>query len=272
MSKLISIIIPTYNEQETIGNCLSSLRGQSYEEVEIIVVDDGSVDNTKSIVKKLNVKLLSQNHQGPGTARNLGAKYAKGEILVFVDADMTFEKNFIRDLVKPIDEKKTVGTFSKNELLANYENIWAKCWSINRNWKGKRLIAKNSPNTSPVFRAIKKHSFEKVKGFDTTGEYTDDWSLSRKLGEKALVAKGATYYHFNPSTLKEVTNQAKWFSTNMFISGNILRKMKSIVFYSLPFSLIIGVYKSIKERTFLFIFFKVVFDYAVWTSIIRSLF
>ena len=102
MIKLISIIIPVFNEQEVLSNCLASLKKQTYQPLEIIVVDDGSRDNTLQIAKKFKVKTLAQNHKGPGPARNLGATQANGEILVFVDADMTFDKNFIKDLTKPI--------------------------------------------------------------------------------------------------------------------------------------------------------------------------
>src|SRR4030066_2433109 len=118
MEKLISAIIPVYNEEDMIKAGLVTLREQSYSPVEIIVVDDGSSDSTGKIIEDFSsIKLLTQNHKGPGSARNLGASAAKGEILIFVDADMTFDKNFIRDLIKPISDGQTIGTFSKNEMV-----------------------------------------------------------------------------------------------------------------------------------------------------------
>jgi len=102
MNPLISIIIPAYNEEDLIAECLESIKSQSYKNLEVIVVDDGSRDRTLEIAKGLKVKTMSQYHKGPGSARNLAASHAKGKILVFVDADMTFDKNFIRDLVAPI--------------------------------------------------------------------------------------------------------------------------------------------------------------------------
>ena len=271
-NKLVSVIIPAYNEEKVIGNCLESLEKQRYRLLEIIVVDDGSSDNTLKIVKRFNIPVLKQNHQGPGRARNLGASIAKGEILVFVDADMTFDKDFVKDLTKPIIEGKTIGTFSKNEFVANKNDIWSKCWNVNRGWQNDRLFSKNSPDTSPVFRAISKKEFDKVKGFDSHGEYTDDWSLSEKLNKKAILVRGAIYYHSNPSTLIEVWKQAKWFSTNKFISGNLWRKVKSLVFYSLPMSLTIGLFKGVKSKTFTFVLFKNWFDLAVWHTVLKSLF
>lgn len=274
-NKLASVIIPVYNEEKTIRECLVSLKNQSYKPLEIIVIDDGSTDKTISIIKNCQLstvkcQVFRQNHLGPGPARNLGASHAKGGILVFVDADMTFDKNFIKDLIKPILNGKTIGTFSKNEMVKNKDNIWSICWNINKNLPKDRMIPEDYPNEAPVFRAILKSEFEKVKGFDSSGEYTDDWSLSKKLGKKSTVVSGAIYYHANPDSVIEIWRQARWIGKNEFITGSILRKIKSFVFYSLPMSLVIGFYKSVININFLFIIFKFIYDLAVFTSVIRS--
>ena len=78
--------------------CLDSLLNVDYpkEEIEIVVVDDGSIDNTKNIVgsyKKIN--LVSQEHKGPAAARNLGIKSSRGDIVVFTDSDCVVPKNWI---------------------------------------------------------------------------------------------------------------------------------------------------------------------------------
>ena len=275
--ELISIIIPTYNEEKVIGNCLSSLQDQSYQPIEIVFVDDGSTDETVKVIENLkfkseNLRLLHQKHKGPGLARNLGASWAKGDILVFVDADMTFNRDFIRDLVKPIIEGKAIGTFSKNEMVQNLDNIWSICWNINRNVSKDRMLPLNYPDQAPVFRAILKKEFDKVEGFDTTGEYTDDWSLFQKLGIKSTLAPGATYYHSNPASLKEVWKQARWIGKNEFISGSLIRRLRSLIFYSPPMSLTIGTFKSIINRKLFFIFFKLIYDTAIRISVIKSFF
>lgn len=277
MKKLISIIIPIYNEQRVIKECVESLISQSYEPIEIILVDDGSTDGTIKIISNLknkfqNLQLQKQGHRGPGPARNLGAKKSKGEILVFVDADMTFGKDFIKDLTRPIIQSKSIGTFSKNEMVSNYNNIWSICWNINRNVPKDRMLGENYPDTAPVFRAILKSEFEKVNGFDATGEYTDDWSLSRKLGVNSTLAKGATYFHQNPANLMEVWKQARWIGKNEFISGTLSRRFRSLIYYSIPTSAVIGFTKSIINLNFKFLIFKFVYDLAVWTSTVRSFF
>lgn len=273
--KIISVIIPVYNEQKVIDKCLQSLKSQAYGPLEIILVDDGSTDKTQKIVSSIkyqisSIKVFNQNHKGPGPARNLGASHAKGSILVFVDADMTFDKDFIYDLTAPIIKGETIGTFSKNEMNNNSDNIWSRYWNINRNWPPDRLIPPDYPDTAPVYRAILKSEFAKVGGFDATGEYTDDWSLSRKLGIKSTLAKGAVYYHENPASAKEVWKQARWIGKNEFISGSFIRKIRSLIFYSFPMSLAIGLYKSVVNQQPGFVGFKIWYDLAVWISVIKS--
>ena len=185
---------------------------------------------------------------------------------------MTFDKNFIRDLVAPIIKGQTIGTFSKNEMNANADNIWSKCWNINRGWPIERLIPPDYPSTAPVYRAILKSEFVKVGGFDATGEYTDDWSLWRKLGKKSTLAKGAIYYHLNPSTLSEVWKQARWIGKNEFISGTAIRKIKSLIFYSLPIAFVVGLFKSVARGQLSFVVFKLIYNLAVFFSVIGSFF
>ncbi|OGE04994.1 hypothetical protein A3B51_02140 [Candidatus Curtissbacteria bacterium RIFCSPLOWO2_01_FULL_41_18] len=272
MKKLVSIIIPVFNEQKVLTNCLESLKSQSYKPLEIIVVDDGSTDNTLQITKKFKVIAIVQNHKGPGPARNLGAKKARGEILVFVDADMTFDRNFIKDLTAPILKDETIGTFSRNEMNANKNNIWSQCWNINRGWPKDRLIPQNYPQEAPVFRAILKSEFDKVNGYDATGEYTDDWSLSKKLGIKSAAARGAVYYHSNPATLSEVWMQARWIGKNEFIAGTFARKIRSLIRYSLPISILIGIAKSIVNFNYSFLIFKLIYDLGIWISVVKAFF
>ncbi|MEX2028062.1 MAG: glycosyltransferase [Candidatus Curtissbacteria bacterium] len=265
----VSIIIPIFNEESSIGECLKSLEDQSLPH-ETIVVDDGSSDRSLEIVKNFGVKILKQKHRGPGTARNLGAKVAGGEILVFVDADMTFEKDFVKELVNPILKGDTIGTFSKNEMVRNQDNVWSICWNINKNLPKGRMIAQNHPSHANVFRAIAKSEFEKVGGFEASGQYTDDWSLSAKLGRQSTLAPGAVYYHQNPASLGEIWKQARWIGKNEFISGTMLRKGRSLILYSMPVSILIGLLKSVRAANPRFLAFKLIYDLAVWLSVLKS--
>lgn len=271
---MISVIIPTYNEEKDIKDCLQSLLRQKKIDFEIIIIDDGSTDKTLSIINRYQktnkIRLFTQKHQGPGAARNLGAKCANGEILVFIDSDMTFAENFLYDLTRPIEDGKTKGTFTKNEYVSNWNNVWAKCWNYNQGIREDRRIPKNYPDKAPVFRAILKKEFEKVNGFTLIG-YTDDWSLSRKLGYQASVVDGAKCFHNNPGTLEEVYKQARWIGRNEFIAKN-WRKLFNLIRYFAPISLIIGIIKAILYQEPNFIQFKMVYDQAIFISIIESFF
>ena len=150
--KKISIIIPVYNEEGVVIDCLKSLEKQTHPRFEVIMVDDGSKDKTPQLNKeykanKYKLTVLNQKHEGPGAGRNRGAQKATGEILVFVDADMTFDKDFLKKLVKPIESGDEKGTFSKEEHVSNWNNIWARCWNINEDWADKRRHARNYPDS-----------------------------------------------------------------------------------------------------------------------------
>jgi len=275
----VSVIIPTYNEEKVVGECLASLAKQSYRDLEIIVVDDGSRDETSRKLQEAkipNLQILVQNHAGPGAARNLGAKKAAGEILVFVDADMTFDKDFIEKLVQPIVAppsprlRGVKGTFSKEEYVANWDNVWARCWSINQGWEPQRRHPKRYPDKQPVFRAILKSEFEKAGGFDVNRGYDDDWTLSEKLGYQASVAPGAVFYHQNPDNLLEVFEQAKWAAKRKYKLG-VFGALYNLLIYSLPGSLWQGFRKSLFKREPLFIIFKVVADFGAFLGILEYL-
>jgi len=267
---LISVIIPAYNEEKNIGNCLKTMLNQSYENIEIIVVDDGSSDKTLEFVKSFPVTLLNQKHGGPGKARNLGSNKAKGEILVFMDADMTFDKNFIKELVLPIIDGQFKGAFSKEEYISNWENVWSRCWNYNQNWPQKKMIPDDYPDEGLDFRAILKTEFEKVGGFDDVG-YTDTWSLAHKLGYKPHSVKGAKYYHNNPDNLPEVFLQSKWASKRDYKFG-LAGKLYALVRVSVFVSLIVGVLKAIKYKEPFFVVFKLVYDLGAFVGILEMMF
>jgi len=270
----ISVIVPTYNEKDVLEECIESLGAQTYPDFETIVVDDESTDKTSEVLRNLqltisNFRFFQQEHRGAGAARNLGARHARGNILVFVDADMTFDKDFLKNLTAPIIEGKAKGTFSKEEYVANWENIWARCWNINEDWEPKHRHPKNYPDHQPVFRAILKSEFNKVGGF-TPGGYNDDWSLYKKLGYESINAPNAVFYHKNPSSLAEIFNHAKWVGKREYKFGK-LGMLIGLARTFFPISLIVGLWKSVVSRTPIFVLFKIVYDCGIFVGILEFL-
>ena len=105
MDTKISIIIPVYNVEKFLSECLDSILYQTFQNFEIICVDDGSYDNSLNILHKYKSKdnrfiILKQKHSGAGAARNLGIKYAKSKYLQFLDADDCFEPTFLEEMYR----------------------------------------------------------------------------------------------------------------------------------------------------------------------------
>jgi glycosyltransferase involved in cell wall biosynthesis len=109
----ISVVVPVYNAQEYIVECLDSVLDQSYKDVEIILIDDGSTDGSETICKYYSIKydfitLIRIPNQGQSHARNLGIQMAKGDYLIFLDADDYWSKDFLTDLVAAISNRQLV--------------------------------------------------------------------------------------------------------------------------------------------------------------------
>lgn len=272
----VSVIITIYNEEKNIRKCLLSFKEQSFRDFEIIIIDDGSKDKSQQLIEKtkiqlknIELKLISQKHQGLAAARNLGAANAKGDILVFLDGDMYFDKDFLKDLVEPIIKGKAKGTFSTEELVANWDNLWARSWNYNWSLPNKRRVDPQRADQRKEFRAILKKEFDRVNGLDSVG-YTDAWTLTEKLGYQPRATK-ALYYHYNPASLKEVFNQARWVAKRKYKFG-WLGELVALLRASLPFSFINGFRKSIVKKEPAFLLFKLVYDLAIFIGLIEKRF
>lgn len=255
MISSVSAILSVYNAEKSILPAVESLLNQSVP-LEIIVVDDGSTDATRSLLSQYKkIHLYKQSHAGPALARNFGARHARGNILLFVDADMIFDQNYVRDLIAPIKLGKAIGTYTIEERVANWDNVWARCWNIQEGWTVGKRFPVNPPLWGTDFRAILKSEFDRVGGFDNIG-YTDTWSLFAKLKQRPL-ATNAVCYHHNPSTLSAVYRQARWAAKRPYKYG-LLGTLYALVRTTLPVSIIVGIGKSYKEP--FFVIFKLVYD------------
>ncbi|MBI4095973.1 MAG: glycosyltransferase [DPANN group archaeon] len=105
----LSIIIPTLNEEQQIGQLLQSLARQTFTDFEIVIVDGNSNDHTKGAIdafsEKLNIKFIVEPKRGIGRARNVGAANAAGDYLLFLDADVITAKTFLESAIKEFDER-----------------------------------------------------------------------------------------------------------------------------------------------------------------------
>ena len=106
----LSIIMPVYNSKKKIRRSVNSILEQTYKDFELIIVNDGSTDNTEKVLNVLSkrdkrIKVFTQENKGPGAARNKGLENAKGKYIGFVDADDWIEKNIYKELLEVIKHK-----------------------------------------------------------------------------------------------------------------------------------------------------------------------
>ena len=125
---LVTVIIPAYNAQRYLARCLDSIFTIE-EEIEVIVVNDGSRDKTKEILdsyqeKHKNLVCIHQNNSGVSYSRNVGLKAAKGEYIMFADADDIFDNEMFKRLIMPLKEKKYDFVFGDYETISENDELY----------------------------------------------------------------------------------------------------------------------------------------------------
>jgi hypothetical protein len=177
---------------------------------------------------------------------------------------MRYDKDYIKHLISPIIKGKTIGTFITEEYVANPENIWSRCWSINAGLPSDRRLPLGHKDTENAFRAIlKKYA---TAGYDEKEGYTDDSSLSKKIEKFAINAPNAVSYHYNPSSLSEVFYSARWIGRSRLFRAEVANFFRFSFINSLRVSV-----KYLKSGAPLsIILFKLVFDAGMLWGIFLS--
>ena len=172
---LLSVIVPTHNSQHTIEKCLKSIFNSIFRDFEVIVVDDCSVDSGIDLAKKFKVKTVSRECRGgPSTARNTGAKYAQGKILVFIDSDVEIFSDTLNKIVNFLnfdqDYIAVSGYLSPQcemlDTLSRYKNLYM-------HYSYRKEVKTISWAFTSIF-AVYKKIFDEVGGFDTKIKVIED--------------------------------------------------------------------------------------------------
>ena len=124
MEDLISVIINVYNGEKYIENCIESIINQTYTNIEIIIVNDGSTDNTLNLCRKFEdsrIKIINQENMGLALSRNVGIENSKGKYLYFVDADDYVENDVIEYLCKQIKKHQVLMAICDSVDIYNYQ-------------------------------------------------------------------------------------------------------------------------------------------------------
>ncbi|WP_017292530.1 glycosyltransferase family 2 protein [Geminocystis herdmanii] len=219
-----SVIIPTYNRANLIEKTVDSVLNQDYRDREIIIVDDGSKDNTLDVLKKYKnqVRVLRQNNQGAGAARNLGLKFANGQYITFLDSDdlwfpwtlNTYKKVILDTNFPAFVAGKELNFFNEQEILSvsqsqlevtlyndyyasAYEDIWIGTCST----------------------AIKKDTLDQVGGYCNQNINAEDSDLWLRLGNaKGFVYINSPYlFAYRRHEQSEVSNLDKSYQGKLYI-------------------------------------------------------
>ena len=133
---LVSVIVPVYNVEKYLRQCLDSIVGQTLKDIEIICVDDGSTDSSRQILeeyekKDKRIKIISQMNKGAGAARNNGLSVAQGKYLSFLDSDDFFESDMLESAYKKAEEDKADFVVFKSDQYYTEENRYAEVpWTL----------------------------------------------------------------------------------------------------------------------------------------------
>ncbi len=175
----ISVIIPTLQEQSYIGAILSRLL-KVEPSVEVIVVDSGSRDETLKMAQRFTDKVYQISKRGIAAGRNYGAQKAHGDILVFLDTDVTFPKTFPEKLVQTFNDSTVVGATCN--IVPLHHQIGATTFFKLYNLM-IRATAKFKPHSRGEFLAVRKTAFQRAKGFDETMPCLEDHDLANRLSK-----------------------------------------------------------------------------------------
>lgn len=188
MTPLISIIIPCYNDAQYIEQAVNSVLNQTYTNIEVIVVDDGSDEETKKVLKKLEhriTKLISQENKGQSTARNVGIRESKGEYILALDSDDYFEPTFCEkaiDIFNKTDDAMIV-TCQANLIFDNgLVDIYIP--------KGGTVSAFMYDNSALGTSMFKKKDWSFYGGYDESMRNGfEDWEFFIRILKEGGIAK-----------------------------------------------------------------------------------
>lgn len=218
---LVSIVIPSQDGSELLPQCLDSLKGQTYENVEVILVDNGSTDGSGDLVRRdyPSVTVVRREERlGYGAGCNLGAAHADGEYVLFLSNDTKVTSGCLEELVRVAEEDPRIGVV-QNKLLRAHDPLVVD--SVGSYFTSTGLLYyqdQGKPDSyqdgvvKDIFAAdgtammVRRSLFEELGGFDHDyGIYYDDVDLCWRVwlaGYRVVVATGAVVYHLGGATMR----------------------------------------------------------------------
>ena len=206
-----SLIIPVYNVEKYVKKCLDSVFKQSFKDFEVIVVNDGTKDNSMDIVRKYDVKIIEQENQGLSEARNTGVKNAKGDYLIFIDSDDFIEKDLLKEVNKSLTNNPDIvryqARFIKDDNITDYNE---KEFTGLNGVDAFNEIAKYHYVEPAWLYAIRREYYNKNKYAFKKGAYHEDFGLLPLVIFNSKVVNSINYcgYSYIERSGSIMTNKA----------------------------------------------------------------
>ncbi len=213
MNNLVSIIIPVYNIEKYISKCVESVINQSYKYLEIILVDDGSTDDSNNICqcyakKDSRIKIIQQNNSGVSSARNKGLACAKGDYVMFVDGDDVIDVKIIELMMEETssDNKTTTlvacaSTKCRDNLGQKYGN--GKSIYFNREEAIKDCLYMKNTSNAPWAKLIPSKIAKSIK-FNPKITIAEDldyiYKILQKIDNEVFINSNLYYYRIAPGS------------------------------------------------------------------------
>lgn len=210
---IISVIVPVYNTELYLKRSLESILNQSLKEIEIICINDGSTDNSLSILKEYEqvdsrIKVLNQKNQGLSVVRNIGIKISRAENIIFFDSDDTIDKDMLIKLYNKMQLDKSDIVYTRCKYLFNDGTLEKESVEINLKSKEEFIegLISNKLPPSASLSLIKKDLFFKNNVFYPENLYYEDLATAYKLfffSKRISVVNESlyNYYRYVPSSI-----------------------------------------------------------------------
>ena len=220
MKYLITIIIPTYNRANLLSRAIKSVLNQTFKDFELIVVDDGSTDNTAEVIKKFQEQdkriryIQHDKNKGTAATRNIGIKAAKGEYIAFLDSDDEWFPEKLEKQVSLFEHslRKNLGFVSCNYLEFYSESGREVLYRVPRHKSSLKVLLESNTlcNSSNVM--IKKEVFDNVGHFDEKIKIGEDWDMWIRIAQKYnfdFVEEPLFKYYIHQNNIMKTTSNLR---------------------------------------------------------------
>ena len=209
---MISVVIPLYNKEMTIKHSLSSVLSQDYDDIEVIVVNDGSTDNSVEVVKSINdsrIVVIEQENGGPSKARNTGIRNAKGEWLVTLDADDELVEHALSKMIRETEKYRDADIIDFVGYIRSGEELTRRYHPLKGRVKVplKALYYRQiSPSSG---HAIIRTSFVKRHLYDERIRRFEDYELELRMLPEAILYSSQEITEIHNVDYAEASNARK---------------------------------------------------------------